>query len=62
MKGDVFSSDMIEAYIELKMEDVTRLRMTTHPVEFDMYPLYKISNFYLKIRAGKVGKLAHLVL
>ena len=37
MKGDVFSSDMIEAYIELKMEDVTRLRMTTHPVEFDMY-------------------------
>ena len=37
MKGDVFSSDMIEAYIELKMEDVTRLRMTTHPAEFDMY-------------------------
>jgi len=37
MKGDVFSSDMIEAYIDLKMEDVTRLRMTTHPAEFDMY-------------------------
>ncbi|HBR96283.1 MAG TPA: glutamine synthetase [Gammaproteobacteria bacterium] len=35
--GDVFSDDMIDAYIELKMEEVTRLRMTTHPVEFDMY-------------------------
>jgi len=28
---------MIEAFIKLKMEEVTRLRMTTHPVEFDMY-------------------------
>ena len=37
IRGDVFSSDMIDAYIELKMEEVTRLRMTTHPVEFDMY-------------------------
>ena len=35
--GGVFSDDMIDAYIKLKMEDVTRLRMTTHPVEFDMY-------------------------
>ena len=36
-KGGVFSEDMINAYIELKMEEVTRFRMTTHPVEFDMY-------------------------
>ncbi len=36
-KGGVFSEDMISAYIELKMEEVTRFRMTTHPVEFDMY-------------------------
>ncbi len=36
-KGDVFSDDLIDAYIDLKMENVTRLRMTTHPVEFDMY-------------------------
>ncbi len=36
-RGGVFSDDMINAYIELKMEDVTRFRMTTHPVEFDMY-------------------------
>ena len=35
--GGVFSDDLIDAYIDLKMEDVTRLKMTTHPVEFDMY-------------------------
>jgi len=35
--GDVFSDDLIDAYIDLKMENVTRLRMTTHPVEFDLY-------------------------
>jgi glutamine synthetase len=35
--GDVFTDDVIDAYIGLKMEDVTRLRMTTHPVEFDLY-------------------------
>ncbi|MFA5241368.1 MAG: glutamate--ammonia ligase [Sulfuricella sp.] len=36
-RGGVFSNDWIDAYITLKMEDVTRFRMTTHPVEFDMY-------------------------
>ncbi|MGH8529943.1 MAG: glutamate--ammonia ligase [Nevskiales bacterium] len=35
--GGVFSDDLIDAYIELKMQEVTRFRMTTHPVEFDMY-------------------------
>jgi len=35
--GDVFSDDLIDAYIDLKMQNVTRLRMTTHPVEFAMY-------------------------
>jgi glutamine synthetase len=35
--GGVFTDDLIDAYIELKMEDVTRMRMTTHPVEYDMY-------------------------
>jgi len=35
--GGVFSDSMIDAYINLKMADITRLRMTTHPVEFDMY-------------------------
>ncbi len=35
--GGVFSNDSIDGYIALKMEEVTRLRMSTHPVEFDMY-------------------------
>jgi glutamine synthetase len=35
--GDVFSDDVIDGYIKLKMNDVTLLRKTTHPVEFDMY-------------------------
>jgi glutamine synthetase len=35
--GGVFTDDVIDAYIELKMQEVTRFRMTTHPIEFDMY-------------------------
>ena len=35
--GGVFTDDMLDGYIALKMEEVTRLRMTTHPAEFDMY-------------------------
>lgn len=35
--GDVFSEDMISGYVDLKREEVERLNMTTHPVEFDMY-------------------------
>jgi len=35
--GGVFTDDMIDGYIALKMDEVTRLRMSTHPVEFDMY-------------------------
>ena len=35
--GGVFTDDLIDAYIDLKMGEVTRIRMTTHPVEFDMY-------------------------
>ena len=36
-QGGVFSDDLIDAYIKLKMTEVQRLRMTTHPVEFDLY-------------------------
>ncbi|GAA5235639.1 type I glutamate--ammonia ligase [Verticiella sediminum] len=36
-RGGVFSNSMLDAYISLKMEEVNRLRMTTHPVEFDLY-------------------------
>ncbi|MBL1261810.1 MAG: glutamate--ammonia ligase [Thiotrichaceae bacterium] len=35
--GDVFTDDVIDGYIALKMEEVTTLRMTTHPAEYDMY-------------------------
>jgi glutamine synthetase len=35
--GGVFTDDLIDAYIELKMEDVIRFDQTPHPVEFDMY-------------------------
>jgi glutamine synthetase len=36
-QGGVFTDDLIDAYIELKMKEVTRLRMTTHPIEIEMY-------------------------
>jgi glutamine synthetase len=36
-KGDVFSTDFIDSYIELKMEEVYRFEHTPHPVEFQMY-------------------------
>lgn len=36
-KGNVFNDDQIEAYIELKMEEVTRFETTPHPAEFAMY-------------------------
>lgn len=35
--GDVFTDSMIDGYLDLKMEEVTTLRMTTHPAEYDMY-------------------------
>lgn len=37
LKGDVFTKDQIEAYIELKWSEVHRWEMTPSPVEFDMY-------------------------
>lgn len=36
-KGGVFSNEMLDAYIGLKEQEINRLRMTTHPVEFDLY-------------------------
>ncbi|MDX1504787.1 MAG: glutamate--ammonia ligase [Spongiibacter sp.] len=35
--GGVFDDDMIDGYIALKSQEIERLNMTTHPVEFDMY-------------------------
>lgn len=36
-RGGVFNDTMLDAYIELKMDEVNKLRMTTHPLEFEMY-------------------------
>ncbi|WP_339747139.1 type I glutamate--ammonia ligase [uncultured Maricaulis sp.] len=36
-KGGVMDDDQIDSYIALKMEEVLRLEMHPHPVEFDMY-------------------------
>jgi glutamine synthetase len=36
-QGGVFTDDVIDSYIGLKMQEITRLRMTSHPIEYDMY-------------------------
>ena len=36
-RGGVFTEDWIDSYIALKMEEVNKLRMTPHPVEFSLY-------------------------
>jgi glutamine synthetase len=36
-QGGVFTDDMIDGYIDLKSEEIERLQVTTHPVEFEMY-------------------------
>ena len=35
--GGVFSDDFIDAYIKLKMKEVTAFRAATHPLEYQMY-------------------------
>lgn len=39
-KGGVMDDDQIDAYIDLKLEEVTRIEHHPHPVEFDLY--YKV--------------------
>jgi glutamine synthetase len=36
-KGGVFTDSMLDAYIELKMGEVTRFRQAVHPLEYEMY-------------------------
>ncbi|MDH5300136.1 MAG: glutamate--ammonia ligase [Gammaproteobacteria bacterium] len=36
-RGGVFTDDMIDAYIGIKTEQMNRVNMTVHPVEFDLY-------------------------
>ena len=35
--GGVFSDDFIDSYIGLKSQDVEKINMTTHPLEFELY-------------------------
>jgi glutamine synthetase len=35
--GGVFTDDVIDAYIALKTQEVQRVRMSTHPLEFELY-------------------------
>ncbi len=37
LAGGVFSEDLIEAYLRVKEEELSRVRMCTHPVEFELY-------------------------
>jgi len=37
LKGDVFNIDQIDAYMELKWEEVHAFEHTPHPIEFQMY-------------------------
>lgn len=37
LKGDVFTKDQIQGYIDLKMEEIITFEHTPHPIEFEMY-------------------------
>jgi glutamine synthetase len=37
LKGDVFTKDLIDAYVDLKKEEIEKLNRYPHPIEFDMY-------------------------
>jgi glutamine synthetase len=36
-RGGVFTNDVIDAYMGLKMQEITLFRMSTHPVELELY-------------------------
>ncbi len=36
-RGGVFTDAMLDAYIELKMTEVNRIRVQVNPAEYDMY-------------------------
>lgn len=36
-KGNVFTDDTINTYIALKQQEIDRVKMTPHPVEFELY-------------------------
>jgi glutamine synthetase len=36
-KGDVFTDDVIDSYLELRWGEVKAFEMSPHPIEFQMY-------------------------
>src|SRR5215831_1240178 len=36
-RGGVFTNDVLDAYMGLKLQEITRFRMSTHPVELELY-------------------------
>ena len=36
-RGGVFTNDVIDAYMTLKLQEITKFRMSTHPVELELY-------------------------
>jgi glutamine synthetase len=36
-RGGVFTNDVIDAYMNLKLQEVTKFRMSTHPIELELY-------------------------
>ncbi len=36
-KGDVFTTDFLDAYIDLKWEEIYKFEHTPHPIEYEMY-------------------------
>lgn len=37
LAGQVFTEDFLQSYTDLKRREITRLNMSTHPVEFELY-------------------------
>ncbi len=37
LEGDVFNKDLIESCIELRREDIRKMQLQIHPLEFEMY-------------------------
>ena len=37
LQGNVFNTEILQTYVEVKRQEAERLNMTTHPVEFDLY-------------------------
>jgi glutamine synthetase len=37
LKGDVFTEDLLDTLIEMRLKDYDQLRLRPHPIEFQMY-------------------------